>query len=277
MIKQCLNCGNDIIVKPSHFDRKKYCSRSCKTQFQIKKPPAFWKEFSRKKMIVCSNCGNELLRKPSGIHKNNFCNRECKTSFQIKNGHEINQQLKRQVTLKCPICEKTFTVPKHRENSAKYCSKNCLGKSNGIRGKRDYRRRVKIFCANCGQELEKKPSEVTTYNFCSVLCMGRYYAESKMFAGENSGTWMGGEMNYYGPNWLNQRRKARERDHYTCQDCGITEEQYGQELSVHHIRLFRDFNGDWKQANQLSNLVSLCEYPCHRKRHSRSSLVDDIV
>lgn len=104
--------------------------------------------------------------------------------------------------------------------------------------------------------------------------MGTFYSSSGMFSGENSGTWAGGDINYYGPNWYSQRRKARARDDYTCQDCGITETEYGSELSVHHIVPLRDFNGDWQKA--LSNLISLCEYPCHRNRHSKK-LVDDIV
>lgn len=105
--------------------------------------------------------------------------------------------------------------------------------------------------------------------------MGSYYAENQMFTGENSGTWAGGEINYYGPNWYHQRRKVRKRDNYTCQDCGITEKEYGNQLSVHHIGPFRNFHGDWRKANELSNLISLCEYPCHRKRHSK--MVGDIV
>ncbi|WP_431731888.1 HNH endonuclease [Bacillus timonensis] len=40
---------------------------------------------------------------------------------------------------------------------------------------------------------------------------------------------------------------------------------------MHHIIPFREFDGDWKSANKLSNLVSLCEYPCHRKRHSKKN------
>jgi 5-methylcytosine-specific restriction endonuclease McrA len=89
-----------------------------------------------------------------------------------------------------------------------------------------------------------------------------------MFTGENSGTWNGGDIDYYGPNWLHQRRLARKRDQFTCQDCGSTEKDYGKELSVHHIIPFRKFNGDWENANVLNNLICLCEYPCHRKRHS---------
>ncbi|WP_081625671.1 HNH endonuclease [Bacillus sp. 123MFChir2] len=88
---------------------------------------------------------------------------------------------------------------------------------------------------------------------------------------ENNPNWTGlghkhGNRKYYGPNWLNQRREARERDNYMCQRCGITEEEYGQEMSVHHIKPFVLCN-DYLEANSLDNLICYCE-DCHRKIHS---------
>lgn len=64
MIKKCLNCKKDINVKPSQFERKKYCSRKCKAEFQSKNPKAF-AHLSKKLLIHCDNCGNQLHRKPS--------------------------------------------------------------------------------------------------------------------------------------------------------------------------------------------------------------------
>lgn len=274
--KKCLNCDKEITVKPSQYERKKYCSRSCKTDYQKNNPPAFWQEMSKKKAVKCSYCLREILRKPSIIRQNNFCNHECKRHYQLKNGHLINQHLRKDVAKNCEICGEQFIVPENRRETAKYCSKNCLGKANGKRGKTQYSKKVKLSCSNCGKEVEKKPSIIKTLNFCSIQCMGTFYSDSAMFAGENSGTWAGGDISYYGPNWLSQRRKARARDNYTCQDCGITEHEYGSELSVHHVIPFRKFEGDWKKANELSNLITLCEYPCHRNRHSKK-MVDDIV
>jgi 5-methylcytosine-specific restriction endonuclease McrA len=255
-------------VKPSQYERKKYCSRKCKIDYQKKNPPLYWKQMSKKQLIHCTYCGKELLRKPSNIFKNNFCNKECKRLFQIKNGHLINQHLRKDVKLICKWCGKQFIVPENRKATAKYCSKECLGRANGERGKRLYKKRITISCEYCKKPFEKKPSELRKLNFCSFDCMGKYYAESKMFSGENNGAWNGGDISYYGPNWYSQRRKARKRDNYTCQDCGIIEQEYGRELSIHHIVPFRNFKGDWERANELSNLVSLCE-PCHRKRHSK--------
>jgi len=225
---------------------------------------------SKKSEVKCSFCGKTITRKPSGIFNTNFCNQKCKQAYQIQNGHLINQHLRKQVDIICANCGQKFSVPKNRERTAKYCSKGCLGKANGRRGKIQYKNQIRVTCTNCGKDFEKKPSTIRTLNFCSITCMSKYYSDSKMFSGEKSGTWNGGDIGYYGPNWLSQRRLARERDQFTCQNCGITEEQYGKELSVHHIIPFRIFNGDWEKANELSNLICLCEYPCHRKRHSKN-------
>jgi len=72
--------------------------------------------------------------------------------------------------------------------------------------------------------------------------------------------------NNYGPNWQAQRQKALSRDGYRCQICGA--EQDG--LHVHHKRPFRQFNytphenENYKEANQVENLVTLCP-SCHRR------------
>lgn len=99
MIKKCLNCNKEISVKPSQYERKKYCSRECKTLYQKKNPPKFWKELSQKIKVKCSNCEKELHRKPSTISTTNFCDMECKKLYQLKNGHLINQHLKIEIEL----------------------------------------------------------------------------------------------------------------------------------------------------------------------------------
>lgn len=142
-----------------------------------------------------------------------------------------------------------------------------------------------VTCSFCKTTFNKKPSVVKTLNFCTVECMGIYYSENQLFSGENSGTWSGGKITYYGPDWLRQRREARKRDEYACKRCGIHEKEYGQELSVHHIIPFSTFT-DYQEANDLANLLSVCE-PCHRIIHSGDNhpskfkhkflSVDDIV
>lgn len=86
--------------------------------------------------------------------------------------------------------------------------------------------------------------------------------------------------NGYGPNWFKQRKAALERDSYTCQRCG----HIGRELpngkwtvSVHHrvkIKCFvMDGVCDYEAANDLSNLVTLCEVNgCHKSADGHLAL-----
>jgi 5-methylcytosine-specific restriction endonuclease McrA len=75
----------------------------------------------------------------------------------------------------------------------------------------------------------------------------------------------------YGSNWKAQRKKALERDGYTCQKCGkkADQRQWWKRIHVHHKRKIRLFYNthtgkiNYKRANRLSNLVTLCKR-CHR-------------
>lgn len=155
MEKECLYCGKTIKVKPSHYERKKYCSRKCQFSYQKDNPPDFWFASSFKKIVNCSNCNKELLRKPSSISKKNFCCRSCKIDFQRKNSKELSNQLRERFSKNCIVCGKEYDVIKSRLNTSKYCSKECLGKANGDRGKFAYRKRVVINCTNCNRSIEK--------------------------------------------------------------------------------------------------------------------------
>ncbi len=74
--------------------------------------------------------------------------------------------------------------------------------------------------------------------------------------------------NNYGPNWHEQRNKTRKRDQYRCTHCGKPEAPDHQH-DVHHLTPFRefgyvpDFNQNYKEANRLDNLVTVCK-ACHR-------------
>jgi DEAD/DEAH box helicase domain-containing protein len=65
----------------------------------------------------------------------------------------------------------------------------------------------------------------------------------------------------YGASWPQQRRLARQRDGFRCQVCGIPEQD--REHDVHHRQPFRTFTNP-EQANQLSNLITLCPN-CHHR------------
>lgn len=76
------------------------------------------------------------------------------------------------------------------------------------------------------------------------------------------GTGTPGEISKYGVEWTDILKESiRKRDNFTCQICGMVEEEHlivmGESLNVHHI----DYN---KKNCILINLISLCRQ-CHTR------------
>ena len=103
-------------------------------------------------------------------------------------------------------------------------------------------------------EVSLPPTELVTTGYWLALTEG---AVARL---REQGLWTS-DPNYYGPNWLAQRDRARARDGYRCQACGVLEG--GRTHHVHHRIPFRTF-ALYRQANQLSNLATLCPR-CHHR------------
>lgn len=220
--------------------------------------------------IPCEVCGVSFSR-PSKLRPR-FCSLRCRDSLHPR------------VTTNCGVCGKGFSRPACEEGRAKYCSKKCKGIA---------KRRLPIKCVTCGKDF----SASTTRNqrFCSNKCFAatrllietrpcaecskpvtrkknhfprngyRVYCSPECLAEARSGArchlWRGGIGDDRGPNWHRQRNRARARDGYCCQRCGVSEDEYGQQLDVHHVIPFRLFS-DYRVANEMTNLLSVCS-PCH--------------
>ncbi len=103
-------------------------------------------------------------------------------------------------------------------------------------------------------EVSLPPTELVTTGYWLAL------TEETVDHLRAAGAWTS-EPNDYGPNWVRMRDLARARDGYRCQQCGVPER--GRSHDVHHKIPFRTFTS-YQQANQLSNLVTLCP-ACHRR------------
>jgi len=103
-------------------------------------------------------------------------------------------------------------------------------------------------------EVALPPTELQTTGYWLAL------AEETVARLRDQGLWTN-DPNEYGPNWPAQRDRARARDGCRCQVCGAPEQ--GPAHHVHHRIPFRAF-ASYQQANQLSNLVTLCP-SCHRR------------
>lgn len=227
-------------------------------------------------IIQCSNCGTPITRKPYQLkaHKHHFCDIQCKSEWMSANLNGKKNPAYAKITIACDQCRKQITRSPSVVKGSKrhFCSRLCFGEwnsENKIGFAHPRFKKIQIGCDWCGETLWLPPHRIdaSKCHFCDLECYGKWQSENR--SGENNSNWHGGYEPYYGPNWKNQSKHARERDNYTCQHCGISEKKYGQALDVHHIMPFREFdyavgeNENYKQANKLTNLICLCKQ-CHQ-------------
>lgn len=203
---------------------------------------------------VCRQCEKPFTHET--WRTRDYCSKECADSA-----------LRAVITVetKCENCHQAFN---HRsDRPRRFCSRNCWYAHNV--GEQSVTWNSKeVSCANCHKTLVRQANQIkaSDLQFCTAQCRADYHAN--IYVGENHPLYKGERLHYRGPNWTKQRDRARKRDGYRCQCCGKTEKQLGYKLHVHHIVAFsefgyiRDVNDNYKAANKLTNLVSVCR-KCH--------------
>lgn len=224
-----------------------------------------------KLVASCERCGKEFTRSMSAKRAaaradyKSFCSMECRRN---------------RATVRCAECGTEFECKAAyiRQDGANYCSRACVGRAK--RGSSDRKARPGSMdltwatCRTCKNLFRRAPSHQQRY--CSQACYPRTHLKGR----PKHAAWRAaisqskrgkpnpilrkdGPPPFYGYNWPEQRRRARERDDHTCQDCGKV--QRTPALDVHHIVPRREFGTDEGNANALSNLVTLCR-TCHLRR-----------
>lgn len=229
----CEVCGKHFYDR-KHPDRK-YCSHECNHKAQ-----------ERRITLTCATCGKGFTVRTNRKHKI-YCSRKCYREREI-----TGPNLERRI---CEYCGKAFEVYPSRVH--RFCSMECRGKS--IQKPESF---VTLVCKTCGKPytLHKLYTERRNSSYCSRECMNAGLSIRKR--GANNPNYRGGSVEYRGPNWRRVSRLVRVRDGYTCQICG--KKPKSRRCHVHHIKPYREFNGDWQSANDLSNLITLCSN-CHAK------------
>lgn len=248
VLKKCKTCGNEIpkykTTSWKEYNKRKYCSNSCcnsdpeRREKINKKQEEIYK--NNRVVLNCVVCGKEFRAQKSKI-----------------------EGRQRYSTCSNPECRK-----KHHQEIASlgfHAAKDSLLEARKHRAENE---RVTMKCGcGCGKIITTKKSNVGING--RVFYNREHY--EKWFRGENCTFWQGGEIDYYGPNWTIQRARARKRDK-VCKICGISPEKLGKQLDVHHIEPFRRFE-NYKDANKLSNLISLCN-SCHMNVHGLLNFKD---
>lgn len=193
----------------------------------------------------------------------------CEEDFSTEHGVKIHHYQQHndsiaQIEKTCNECGDEFTVPESRSDRGRgvYCSKECKH-NNG---------RVSVTCTRCGDTVQR--AEHRTGRYSDEYCSRECYLEYRSEGGEAAPGWVDGRymgedyQTKYSSDWYPQREKALERDEYTCQDCGMSNEDHLEKidrgLCVHHIKPLLSFDNT-EEAHRVENLVSLCQW-CHQKR-----------
>lgn len=211
---------------------------------------------------ICPICGNEFGfgRRPSYVKHRTYCSHACKEKAMAKPENKV--------TKTCKHCGEPFESWTYRNQQ--YCSRECK-QTHVARQPRPTQRlkrqTVDLICEWCNTPYTVHTSQNSNgrkSRFCSVECRGKYHSANHR--GINHPNWRGGgKYPDRGRNWSAQRRKAIERDNNRCQICGLRLNNKSKKLiDVHHIKPYREFNGDYLSANDLNNLITLCR-SCHKR------------
>lgn len=249
----CKTCGKPFTVYKHELENgKKYCSKECQN-----------KGFESKVECTCSICGTIFVKRTSS--KQIYCSTACRS-----------KACENKMTRDCAICGTPVTkaVSVIRQGRVSLCSPECYSKyfSERMKGeKHPFYSRVKVPCANCGKDVEVPISKakILKRRFCSESC--KYtFATQPTFDFKNP-YYEKSEHGYRGRNWKQQRLRALVRDDFKCRVCGVEEN-----LQVHHIKPYTDFEGNYQEANKIGNLMTVC-HACHLSIEPRNKAYDNTV
>lgn len=229
--------------------------------------------------VICDRCGTEFDRYPYRVKERNFCSYKCHGEWRAENirGENHPNWTGGKQEIECERCGTTLRRHEYAISERNFCDLQCQGEWISDNLTRENHPcwnggGIEFECSWCGRTQKRIPSGIQEdgENFCDQDCYAAWQSENR--TGENSYTWRGGYTAYYGPNWYIQRLKARKRDNYTCRSCGITEEELGRQLDVHHIVPFREFGLErYAEANEVLNLICYCT-SCHGEKEPTSVL-----
>lgn len=190
---------------------------------------------------ICPVCGESFHPR---LSTTKCCSMECYNKIRSKHR-------RKRVVKSCPVCGKSFEVLQYREDTAKYCSKECWSVRNPPRVKP---------CPQCGKSFSD--GGYNDARFCSRKCYNEF--QSVNHRGVLAHAWKGGkslkrERARMGNDLAHWRKAVYKRDGYACQKCG----KRGRGLQAHHIKPFIDFPD---LRLDVSNGITLC-LDCHEHEH----------
>jgi len=147
IIVTCLICGKDVTHKAYYKGKKKYCSKNCYMQVLRNKNKKIKRE--------CAQCHKIIFVSSSRNGNNICCSMHCRREFGLT---------KYYIKI-CQRCGNEYKSYNRDAPNSKYCSKECYHLAHT----------VKKYCEYCGTEFEIKASGASKRIFCSKECANGDY------------------------------------------------------------------------------------------------------
>jgi hypothetical protein len=230
----CVRCG-----KPAY---KKYCSMECRDRFRIEAAT-----------LPCPVCLKPFYRAPGHRKRGPCCSHAC--AAKNKSGEKSHLWRGGMVVKNCLECHKPFQVKMSESSRVDRCSHSCRGRLIS----RLLRHDLFDSCRTCKRTIKITKRKVGKRNFCNRACAD--VAHASLMEGQRNGRFVhGNSRNGYPREWDGTVQSTiRERDGYQCLLCGVTQEEHGRTLPVHHINYNKDDIRD-------GNLATVCRF-CHGRMH----------
>lgn len=254
--KSCPICGKIVKLRSIPTGYLKHCSSRCATidGYLQDKLPRNVKNLECWEIRICLICGDgfECYSKSNKV----TCSKKKCVS---KRRSEV--QRKERIKNQCIWCNNRFPVSPSRSDR-RFCSLICYNdwvRATGIfKGRGIGRHHSEETREKISKSFKKLWQDENYRNKMSQRMSGE---NNPMYdvhiCGENHWNWQDGKsFEPYGIEFNKElKENVRKRDNYTCQECGMTEDELGYTLSCHHI----DYD---KKNNSEDNLISLCN-SCH--------------
>lgn len=254
----CSQCGDGLTVslKQLHAGENTFCGEQCHTRYFQANP-------SNPTTLACSTCGDDVVRNSAAASEiaDTYCSPECRAEGSRVSRESLISDLK-ETTEQLGETPTLSDITTHAKHAIDTYYRRFESYQEAVReaGLSPNQQSVEIQCANCGQARTRAASLADNRNFCDQECYFEWTRDGGL-ADDNN------RKPEYGSNWPHQRKKARERDDFTCQSCGMGKKEhldiYGQVPHVHHITPWHEFE-DQERRNDLNNLIVFCA-SCHVK------------
>ncbi|ELY87731.1 HNH endonuclease [Natrialba hulunbeirensis JCM 10989] len=203
---------------------------------------------------TCTGCETDFYDPKA---RRSYCD-DCNPNAGSNNGNWRDAK----ETTTCTHCDADFSYYPSSKKGV-FCP-DCVADADGLLPE-NYAEtvdRVTVACRACDAPLSVRPAARESQErgfFCTLECYGTWLSDNVV--GPAHHQWEGGTITY-GQKWWAVRRRALERDDYTCQHCGVDADELGRNPDVHHLERVRSFD-EPAEAHRLENVVSLCRQ-CHR-------------